>query len=281
MKSELMIEVNELFDKFSIRQVLELYHSSKKTINHLMNGFIKVNQERIFQDISLNKGDILSIDFTTIIPVFPKVIVDHPIDILYEDDDFLIVDKKNHLLVYDDGNLKDNLTSRVQAYYQKQNYPFPVLPAHRLDEETSGMILYAKHPLALSYISQQFENRNIIKVYECLTEGIFTKKEGIINHPIGKDRHSNKMRVISSGNPAKTYYRVIDMKEDISRLKIVIESGRKHQIRVHLEHMGHPIIGDSLYQGKLDSRLMLHFKEIQFDHPRTKNKIKVTSKVPF
>lgn len=281
MKSEITFVITKPFDNQTVRQFFDFFHMSRKTIYKLMMGHTLLNTHLAKENELLHENDLLTIDFSEVIPSFPRVISDEPISIIYEDEHFVIVKKSESLLVYDDGNLKDSLTSRVQAHYQKMNYQFPVLPAHRIDEETSGMILYAKHPLALSYLSYLFESKNIKKVYECLVEGVIVKQKGTINRPIGKDRHDNMMRVSLNGDDAITHYEVIHVEGNNSRLNVMIETGRKHQIRVHLSHLGYPIIGDRSYDGRPNTRLMLHFKEVLFMHPFTQKPLHVIDQAPF
>jgi 23S rRNA pseudouridine1911/1915/1917 synthase len=281
MKNELTFVITKAFDNKTIREFLESFHVSRKTIYKLSNGLIKLNQTTAKETNLLKTDDFLTIDFSSVIPDFPRVVSEDSIKIIYEDDHFLVVHKPELLLVYDDGNLKKSLTSNVQAYAKKMGYPCPLLPAHRIDEETSGMIIFAKHPLALSYLSYLFESKTIVKVYECLVSGPLKRSKGTMTYPIGKDRHSQKMRVSADGEDAVTHYEVIGESDDSSRLKVVIETGKKHQIRVHLAHIGYPIIGDILYHGKMNSRLMLHFKEVEFIHPFTKEKLHLVDQVPF
>lgn len=281
MKNELTFVINKVFENKTVREFLESFHISKKTIYKLSLGYIELNQVKAKETDLLKTDDFLTIDFSSVIPNFPKVVSEDPIKIIYEDEHFLVVHKEESILVYDDGNHKKSLTSNVAAYAHKMGYPCPVLPAHRIDEETSGMIIFAKHPLALSYLSYLFESKTIVKVYECLVQGPLKRTKGTLNYPIGKDRHSQKMRVSSDGEDALTHYEVIGETDTYSRLKVVIETGKKHQIRVHLAHIGYPIIGDTLYHGKTDSRLMLHFKEVEFIHPFTNEKLHLVDQVPF
>ena len=172
------------------------------------------------------------------------------------------------MLIHEDGNTTDTLTNRVSYYFHQKGYDYPVLPAHRIDYETSGLVLYAKHFIALSFFSKQFEEQTIKKMYIAICDNYFTELDGVITHKIGKDRHSNKRIVLDSGREARTEYYVIDQFENKSKLEIYISGGRTHQIRVHLSHIGHPIVGDPLYGKTKHQRMLLHFKKIEFIHPR-------------
>ncbi|HCZ23987.1 MAG TPA: hypothetical protein DHV05_03920 [Acholeplasmataceae bacterium] len=157
----------------------------------------------------------------------------------------------------------------------------PILPAHRIDVETSGMVLFAKHPLALSYLSQLFERKEIDKTYTCLVKGPLLKEKGTIKTKIAQDRHSSKMIPNPAGVEAITHYQLVSLEDPFVRLHVSIETGRKHQIRAHLASIGYPIVGDALYSGFRAERLMLHFGEVSFKHPMKQNKIIQQSRIPF
>ncbi|MDY0294338.1 MAG: RluA family pseudouridine synthase [Acholeplasmataceae bacterium] len=281
MNQILVKKINHIFDGYTIEAYLSHFHLARKTRFLLSLGQIKVHGDIVKNDVVLHENDELEIDFSSLSKAYPKAFDTNDIDIIYEDDDLLIVDKPSGLLVYDDGQNKDNLTGRVAHYYQKKGYLLPVLPVHRIDEETSGMIIYAKHPLALSYMSYLFESKQIKKVYQCLVSGHLKEKKATLIKRVAQDRHTSKMIVSKNGDEAITSIEVLDVRDQISRLSVRIETGRKHQIRVHLSDYGYPIIGDKLYQGVQSERLMLHFTNVSFVHPSTKEMLDIHSKVPF
>jgi 23S rRNA pseudouridine1911/1915/1917 synthase len=265
----------------SIRAFLESHYVSKSTIYKLESSK-KILVNGVFQPFSkfLTQDDIMTIDFseikpTTIEPVFGKI------EIIYEDSDLVILNKPIELLVHTDGNTNDTLTNRLSYHYRKIGYPYPVLPVHRIDMDTSGMVIFGKHPLSQSYLSHLFENQTIIKIYTCLCETPFIEKHGVIRTSIGSDRHSNRQIISPNGQKAMTKYQVIEVNEDYSRVSVEIKGGRKHQIRVHMASIGHPVIGDSIYGHRTNGRMMLHFSSVEFIHPRTLKPFKMTSKEPF
>lgn len=256
------------------------FHIARKFINHLFNlKRISVNHALVNIDYIIQKDDILSIDFSDEIPVFPKSSPTLDVSIMFEDDHILILNKPQGLVIYDD-QVKDTLTGRVQAYYHQLNYPFPVLPAHRIDVETSGIIIYAKHPLALSYLSHIFETRQIIKKYRAIVD-CQTIENGVIDEPVKQDLHKKSMIVSKQGLDAKTIVKVIDTKNAYKKIELKIIGGRKHQIRVHLSSVGCPIVGDLLYEGSRHSRMLLHATEVTFIHPMTLEEVTYTTKEPF
>lgn len=269
MKSPLTLKIHACFEGWIIRDVLLSYRVAKKWVNHnLQIKKISINQRIARGDEVLHEDDVISIDFGDQFPTMPEP-YEGLLDIIHEDDDLLIVNKPINLLVYDDGKNNDSLTGRVAFYMQRKQYPYPVLPAHRIDEETSGIVVFAKHPLALSYLSYLFEEKTMHKVYHALINGILDQQKGTIARPIGREKHRNTMCIDAHGDDAITHYEVIQVKDRISRLRITIETGRKHQIRVHMKSLGFPIIGDKLYMGKPATRLMLHARELSFIHPST------------
>jgi len=277
----LNISVIEKFNQTSIRDFLSYFHLSKKLIHLLqMQKKLSVNGSFHSFDHCLNTHDLIEIDWKGLHPDFPLT-MKKEVKCVYEDDDIAIFDKPSGLLVYEDGKNFDTLTNRVSAYYQNIDYPYPVLPVHRIDSDTSGMVIFGKHPLAMSYLSFLFESQMIEKMYACLVYGRLEEKNGEIDKPIGGDRHSNKQVISPQGKTAKTRYEVVRNEGESTRLHVYIHGGRKHQIRVHLESVGFPVLGDMLYGRKQASRLMLHFKKVTFKHPRTLEIFTFTNPEPF
>ena len=262
------ILINNKFDGKSIREVLEFYHVAKPMIYKLsISKYVYVNGQNLNFDEKLKTNDILSFDLASI-ETNSTIPYKGDIDILYEDEDIIIINKKDKILITEDGNTTDTLGNRLSFYYHKNGMPNSVRPVHVLDTDTTGMVVFAKHFLAHSYLSNLIEERKVTKIYRCLCEGRFTETYGEIDAAIGRHRHENKQIVSKTGKKALSKYRVISFKNNITKLEVEILEGRKHQIRVHLSSIGHPIIGDGLY-GKEGERLMLHFFEISFIHPRT------------
>lgn len=265
----------------TIRDFLSFYQVSKKKIYKLnLSKSIKLNHQICDVDTKIHTGDVLEID-ASILKANPVKHTRGQIDVIYEDDDVIIVNKPTRLLVYCDGQSDQSLTNFVNA--NRSDHPYPILPVHRIDYETSGLIVFAKHPLMLSYLSKQFEEHHIKKTYICLVEGHLKHQKGVIESPIANDRHRDKMIVHKNGKPAYTSYEVIEERTQYSLLKVNIKTGRKHQIRVHLRSIGHPVVSDSLY-GHINlgyQRLMLHFQEISFIHPRTNEYVRISSNIDF
>lgn len=267
------IKINAFFEQMTIREMLASFYIAKSKI-YLLRNDVFINHSLAKIDDRLNLNDILSIDFKAL-NTHDIEPYEGAIDIIYEDQDMLIVDKQAYILVHTDGQTIDTLTNRIAYLYQ--NYPYQILPVHRLDYETSGLLVFAKHPLAHAFLSYQFENRFVLKTYLAYVEGVMEKDKGIIDKPIGKDRHDNKQRISQDGKPAKTIFEVIKRYDNQTFCSVQIIGGRKHQIRVHLASLGHPVIGDKLYGHVMrnEKGLKLHFKKIKLTHPTTREPFEI------
>ncbi len=211
-----------------------------------------------------------------------------PLDILYEDKDLLVINKPAGLVVHPAaGHWEGTLVNALIYHFNQLSSIYPLRPGivHRLDKDTSGLLLIAKSDKAHLQLSKQLKSREIKKDYAVIVHGRISQNEGIIDQPIGrhpKDR--KKMAVVSSnGRDAVTRFKVLERFKNNTYLECRIETGRTHQIRVHLSNMGYPIIGDSLYGSKKDdlaARQMLHAWKIQLTHPITFQPVKFEAQLP-
>lgn len=270
-------QVLKQFDQKPLKAFFDFYHVGKKNQYKLTLSGIMLDGKKAHTGSILQTGQTLEIQFED----EQEASLNLPIDIIYEDDDILVVNKPIDLLVHTDGVSKDDLNRRVSAYMIQKGYKLPTLPAHRLDKDTSGMVIYAKHLVALSYLSFLFENHDIEKTYVALTSPGLRQKRGRIDKAIGASRHEDKQIIVSTGQSALSTYEVIEDHADYARVNVSILGGRKHQIRVHLAFIGHSILGDKLYGGLPYERLALHFHCVSFIHPRTLEKVTFESSVPF
>lgn len=207
--------------------------------------------------------------------------IDQSIDIVYEDNLLLIVNKPTDLLVHTDGNTIDTLTARVHYYALIEQLPFYPMPLHRIDKETSGLVLYSKQPFFHAFFDQQIAEHHIKKTYLAIVKGNFPFKTKQITKPIARNRHNaKKMMCIQSGKPAHTKITRVSAKRNTSLLKVKITTGRKHQIRVHLQSLGYPIYNDPLYGTIYDNRkLLLESYQVTFFDPIQKKSIEVTAPI--
>jgi len=195
------------------------------------------------------------------------------IAILYEDDFCLVAGKEPGMNVHPAfPGQQGSLANAVAFYYQSTGQDCRVRHIHRLDKDTSGAVLYAKNELAQLVLDEAMKLGKIKRGYLAVVAGRMDRTQGRIDAPIGRDRHHpQRRRVTAGGDPASTRYEVIDRCRDATLVKLWLETGRTHQIRVHLSYIGHPVWGDVLYGGPADgiNRQALHGKTLTFSHPWT------------
>ncbi|WP_456279481.1 RluA family pseudouridine synthase [Bacillus sp. AK128] len=211
---------------------------------------------------------------------------DLQINVVYEDDHLLIVNKPPHMDTHpNEKDQLDTLANGVAYHWQLLGLQTKVRHVHRLDRDTSGVILFAKHSLASALLDQALEKREITRTYVAIVEGVLKKKKGTINESIGKDRHHpTRRRVSPTGQQAVTHYEVqsTNKKLDTSMVKLQLDTGRTHQIRVHMSHIGHPLVGDQFYGGQtsLLQYQALHAISLSLTHPFTKEVLTVEAPLP-
>lgn len=210
-----------------------------------------------------------------------------PVEVLYEDDFCLVIQKPAGMKVHGDSSVTTEqaatLADAVGSYYEATGQQCKARHIHRLDEDTTGPVLYAKHDWAQQILDEAMREKQIGRQYVAIAQGQFKEKKGTINAPIGKDRHhSARRRVSPTGDRAVTHYEVEKQWAEAALVKLRLETGRTHQIRVHLSHLGHPIWGDELYGGKKQhmNRQALHGESLEFCHPLTGEKLHIVCPWP-
>ena len=212
-----------------------------------------------------------------------------PIDIVYEDEYIAVINKTSNMTVHPAQNIYTGTLVNALLYHFKSLSNInedSIRPGivHRLDKDTSGLIIIAKTNEAHEKLVEMFQSKNMKKTYIAICKGNFSQKSGRIENLIGRDPYERKRMAVveTNGKPAITNYEVIDEVQDFSLMKVNIETGRTHQIRVHMKFLNHPILGDSTYgsPSKLAERQMLHAYMLEFIHPVTKESIKVKGKLP-
>lgn len=213
-----------------------------------------------------------------------------PIDIIYEDDDIVIVNKAKGMVVHPgNGNPDGTLVNAIMARCKDslsgiggEKRPGIV---HRLDKDTSGLLIIAKNDKAHIQMSEQIKNRKVKKIYIALVRGIINENEATINMPIARSKKDRKkMAVDKDGKEAVTHFKVLKRYDKYTLLEIKIDTGRTHQIRVHMSEIGHPVIGDEVYSnGKNEFGVkgqMLHARSLDFEHPITGEKMHLEAEIP-
>lgn len=213
---------------------------------------------------------------------------DIPLEIIYEDSDIVIINKAPNMVVHPaHGNYNGTLVNALLYHIKDLSTINGVIRpgiVHRLDKDTSGVIVVAKHDEAHTTLSDMFKEKTLEKTYVCIAKGIFKDKSGKIETLIGRDpRDRKKMAVVTeNGKIAISNYEVLDESKNYSLVKVRIETGRTHQIRVHMKSLNHPILGDATYGNSTDgiARQMLHAYRLKFTHPISKKDMVVTAPIP-
>ncbi len=252
----------------------------------IADGYITVNDHTAKVGLKLNIGDRVDIIIPSITPspLSPEAI---PLNIIYEDDDLLVVDKPAGLAVHPapghpSHTLVNAILSHLPNLTEISDSERPGI-VHRLDKDASGIMVVAKNNAAQLNLINQFKARSVVKAYLVLVKGHLTPEEGIIEAPIGRDpRNRQRMAVVAEGREARTRYHVIKYTGNYTLLEVRTETGRTHQIRVHLLAIGYPVMGDATYGVKSDhlSRQFLHACHLGFNLPSTGEYVEFTSKLP-
>ncbi|CAM3142316.1 RluA family pseudouridine synthase [Paenibacillus taichungensis] len=208
------------------------------------------------------------------------------IDVLYEDDFCLVVHKPAGMKLHPDGSRTDQaitLDHAVASYYEMNGVQANVRHVHRLDEDTTGPVLYAKNAFALTKLDEAMRRKDIGRHYVAIAGGKISTELNRIDAPIGKDRHHKQRRRVSEGGQdAVTHVEIVEVWDRATLIRLTLDTGRTHQIRVHLSYVGHPLVGDELYGGRRDSigRQALHGETLIFSHPLTGARIEVADPWP-
>ena len=255
-----------------------LQQYSRSRLQQLIrSGFVRLNGASTRPRQIVRDGDTIDVREPPVeqIETRPQRI---PLDILFEDDDLIVINKPAGLTVHPGAGQREHtlvnaLLSHCTTLSGIGGKERPGI-VHRLDKETSGCLVVAKNDLAHRELSRQFADRTVEKIYLALVAGKLRKPAGVIEEKIGRHPvHRQRMSVTTKrGRTAKTEYRVVRSNEEASLIECRLHSGRTHQVRVHLHHLGHPVLGDKVYKARLVKnfpRQMLHAWKLGFRHPRT------------
>lgn len=245
-------------------------------IKNIKNGNIKVNNNLVKSGYLIKSGDIIEINDLTIDTSIKKE--DIPLDILYEDDHIIVVNKKSGMVVHPgNGNHEHTLVNALMGHtddLSDEGGSERCGIVHRIDKDTSGILLVAKTNEAHKILSDDFANKRVKRKYLALVHGVIENSKGKINAPIGRSKTDRKRMCITDENSknAITNFTVLERFKNATLLELVLETGRTHQIRVHMEYIGHPVVNDPVYgRRKIINNYgqMLHAKYLGFNHPVT------------
>lgn len=278
----LEIIVPETFHNLPLKDFLRRYAgislSLWRKIKH--TGTVSVNGLQVTLPVNVQSGDVVGLTWQQESNLLPVAM---PLSIIYEDSYLLVINKPPGLLVHPTTQEHTlSLANGVLAYYQQQNIACSFHPVHRLDRNTSGLILIAKFP-HIQHMLSSANLKSIQRIYWALASGNMEQQQGIIDAPIGRSKDSIIQRTIDpDGQAAITAYKVLQNFPLGCLLELQLFTGRTHQIRVHLSSLGHPLWGDDLYGGStaLIQRHALHSYRMTFKHPVTGQILDLTTPLP-
>ncbi len=276
-------------------QRLDKYIAEKEELSRMMiqklieEGNILVNGETTKPSYQVRNGDRIIIQIPEIKQTNLKE-QEIPLDIIYEDNDIVVVNKAKGMVVHPAvGNPDGTLVNAIMAHCKGNlsGIGGELRPGivHRLDKDTSGLLIIAKNDKAHLAMSEQIQNRQVKKTYLALVRGVIAENEATIKMPIGRStKDRKKMAVVKNGKEAITHFKVLDRFSKYTYIEVKIETGRTHQIRVHMAEIGYPVIGDLVYSnGKNEFGVegqMLHAKSLDFKHPITEKQMHLEAPLP-
>ena len=259
---------------------------SRSHVQHLIeDGLVTVNGRASKSGYKLREWDKVAVTIPPPQPIAPQP-ENIPLSIVYEDDDLLVVDKPAGLTVHPaPGHPEHTLVNAVLAHCPGLSINGSIRPGivHRLDKDTSGLMVVAKNDVALRSLSAQMKSRSMLKQYMVLVHGRLSPEKGVIEAPIGRDPSARKrMAIVESGRAARTRYRVLKYFKGYTLLEVTLETGRTHQIRVHMAATGFPVVGDAVYGKKSDvaARQFVHACRLGFKLPSSGEKVEFTAPLP-
>ena len=280
------LESEQRLDVF-LAQKMSDQHSRAHLQKMIKNGGVLVDGKNVTSHYPVKPGERIRVEKLDM-PVedIPSEAI--PLDIVYEDDDCLVVNKAAGMVVHPaHGNPHHTLVNALLFHVQSLgNAEDKVRPGivHRLDKDTSGLLVVAKNDYAHAKLARQFKDHTIDRVYNAVVRGVIQHDEGVCEEPVGRAFLNRKKVIVrpSGGKDAVTFFRVLKRFKNATLVEIRPKTGRTHQIRVHLAHMGHPVLGDVLYGVPFPpiNRQALHALTLGFEQPRTKKWIHLTSELP-
>lgn len=287
MERILNYHITEDADSLRVEQYLRRRGFSYQNLTQLkkMPESILINGVWSYMRTPLHSGDILTVHIreTESSPNIPPV--EFPLDIVYEDEDIIVVNKPAGMPVHPSlNNYRNSLANALMYYYQQQGKPFIFRCTNRLDRDTSGLTVIAKHMVSSSILSSMTARHEIEREYLAVVRGSVVPSSGTIDAPIGRTGSSLIERKIDfeHGERAVTHYHVVKEANGHSLVSLILETGRTHQIRVHMKYIGFPLAGDYLYNPDMEyiQRQALHSCRLSFQHPITGKHMELTADLP-
>lgn len=280
-------DINKRIDSYIAGKDQEISRVAVKRL--IEQGKILVNGKQVKVSYKVQLGDTITQEAEDIKEIELKA-QEIPLEILYEDNDIIVVNKPKGMVVHPAvGNLEGTLVNAIMAICKESlsGIGGEIRPGivHRLDKDTSGVIIIAKNDKSHIDLSNQIKQHEVEKVYWALVRGVVKENEATISMPIGRStKDRKKMAVTKNGKEAVTHFKVLKRYSNCTLLEVKIETGRTHQIRVHLAQIGYPVIGDTIYSsGKNKWGIVgqcLHAKSLKFKHPTTHEEMWIQAELP-
>lgn len=285
-ESESVVSFKVDIDADNLEQFLKReYDVSSRLIKKMVREkSIFLNGEKVRRNVNVKKGDTITLvmedEQDNNLPE-----PDIELDIIYEDIDLIVLNKKPYTVVHTtQGHPMGTLANGLSYYFLENNLKKKIRFINRLDRDTSGVLLVGKNSFAHQQISNQFKDNSVEKTYLTVVDGVVENDRDTIDLPIEREGEDSIIRVVrEDGKRAVTHYEVVERYKNATLLRVRLETGRTHQIRVHLKHIGHPIIGDSLYfeESPYIERQALHSYSMKIKLPRNKNEIELKAELPY
>lgn len=281
MKITIDEQINQRIDQFLSDYYEDISRSKLSLL--IKNGDVLVNNKKVKPSYIVNNNDEISIDLSAL-DITPILAENLPIEIVYQDDDIAIINKPIDIISHPTEKIRSNT---VVNFLLSKFENLPTLNGedragivHRLDKDTSGLMIVALNDESMKQLKKMFQNRDIIKKYRVIVNNRFSENEGVIEKNISRNMSNRKLMAISEdGKYAKTAYKVLKQTSEYAYLDIDLFTGRTHQIRVHMKSINHPILGDADYnniKSKYNiSAQLLQAYCLEFDHPITKKHMKI------
>ena len=270
------ITIPSALPAMTVKEALEDYFLIPRKIRHFLRTkkHVQVNGETVHWQSMLEAGDKLTLTFDPEDYEEKEILAGDAslVQVLYEDEHLIIVNKSEGMKTHANQPDEIALLNHVSTYVGKTCYV-----VHRLDKETSGALVFAKNPFVLPVLNRLLEDKKIQRDYWALILGSLPKKKLVYKDKLGRERHDRRKRIVDprKGLYAETHVTSLKTFKRTSLVNCQLQTGRTHQIRVHLSHHGHPIVGDPLYNPERATRLMLHAHRLRLTHPFTLEKIQV------
>ncbi|MBE6138356.1 MAG: RluA family pseudouridine synthase [Firmicutes bacterium] len=283
------IKIDENIDVRLDQYLSEQTEYSRSQIKNLINDKkITVNGSVAKSSMNLKAGDVVKLE-EMVLDELSAEPEEMALDIVYEDNDVIVVNKGNGVVVHPAvGNNHGTLVNGLM-YHSKNlsdiNGEFRPGIVHRIDAYTTGLLVVAKNNQAHEFLAQQLENKTTHRKYIALVWGAINNQTGTIDAPIGRDEADRKKMAVTANNSknAVTHFKVLERFNNATLIEVKLETGRTHQIRVHMNYIGHPVVNDPVYGNKKlidESGQCLHAKELGFVHPKTKEYVEFNSELP-